>query len=535
MAMQESHDAIVVRRLVVLSFWAIFCLLGIPLWAYTTTIHRTALPKDTLRPRIDRLEAHFGIDGSSGGVRVTVGLSDSCLALHSAAQLSDALSHVYSSRGFGFAIELGAENDGCRYRLHCESIVGGDISKSRVSIQNGSVITIKVPKVASSPVSQSAEAIAHGIYDAFIGDVLFFQYHDFGEKLTATIGETGATSRLIPGAPFAQNLHISFTLLLEINSDADLQSTTNNSGDLFEYWGSEVQRAWMLFLKNSEIHKFVDLTFDSQVELLYTNSDMKLEAREYHVDDLNAMLNSWDLSDLTVPRRKVMQFVTFVPTKAGVVVKDSKTNSFTVAGWGGVVIYDKGIDAADRTSLRKALGLFLTQQIRTLLAPVTFLIEDSASGSVRKRLPLPHEYPRIASFVNLRESLDTIGAIHKLVDDLPEMAVPESVRALVDIALTAWDRAAMFLLSATSSPRGSQIYELELAALNSSATASRLAYHALFDKNMMQNMFVPLEHKMAVYLPLLGPVFIPLLAGLKRVVHDYISERSVPSGISKVK
>lgn len=40
----ESTEAIRVRQSVILSFWAIVIILGIPIWLWTTSIHRARLP-----------------------------------------------------------------------------------------------------------------------------------------------------------------------------------------------------------------------------------------------------------------------------------------------------------------------------------------------------------------------------------------------------------------------------------------------------------------------------------------------------------
>lgn len=40
----ESPQGITTRRLVILSFWAVAILLGLPLWFKTTTIYRADLP-----------------------------------------------------------------------------------------------------------------------------------------------------------------------------------------------------------------------------------------------------------------------------------------------------------------------------------------------------------------------------------------------------------------------------------------------------------------------------------------------------------
>ena len=44
----ESAEAIWTRSLVILSFWAVVVFLGLPLWWWTTSIHRARLPLDKM-------------------------------------------------------------------------------------------------------------------------------------------------------------------------------------------------------------------------------------------------------------------------------------------------------------------------------------------------------------------------------------------------------------------------------------------------------------------------------------------------------
>jgi phosphatidylinositol glycan class S len=56
---------------------------------------------------------------------------------------------------------------------------------------------------------------------------------------------------------------------------------------------------------------------------------------------------------------------------------------------------------------------------------------------------------------------------------------------------------------------------------------AHLAFHdsekAFFDKSMVGQVYFPDEHKVAVYLPLLGPVGVPLAVALLREFRRWIS------------
>ena len=45
----ESSTSIWTRRSILLAFWAVVILLGVPHWSYTTSIHRSELPLDAMK------------------------------------------------------------------------------------------------------------------------------------------------------------------------------------------------------------------------------------------------------------------------------------------------------------------------------------------------------------------------------------------------------------------------------------------------------------------------------------------------------
>lgn len=55
--------------------------------------------------------------------------------------------------------------------------------------------------------------------------------------------------------------------------------------------------------------------------------------------------------------------------------------------------------------------------------------------------------------------------------------------------------------------------------------AEEEAERAFFEKGMVAQLYFPDEHKVAVYLPLLGPVGVPLLMGLIKELRGWIQRR----------
>ena len=52
--------------------------------------------------------------------------------------------------------------------------------------------------------------------------------------------------------------------------------------------------------------------------------------------------------------------------------------------------------------------------------------------------------------------------------------------------------------------------------------AAEEAEKAFFERTMVAQVYFPEEHKIAVYLPLMGPVGVPLVMGALRVLKDAV-------------
>jgi phosphatidylinositol glycan class S len=65
--------------------------------------------------------------------------------------------------------------------------------------------------------------------------------------------------------------------------------------------------------------------------------------------------------------------------------------------------------------------------------------------------------------------------------------------------------------------------------------AEEEAERAFFEKSMVGQLYFPDEHKIAVYLPLLGPVGVPLVLGLVNEIKNWIKRRKQKAQEAKEK
>jgi phosphatidylinositol glycan class S len=94
----------------------------------------------------------------------------------------------------------------------------------------------------------------------------------------------------------------------------------------------------------------------------------------------------------------------------------------------------------------------------------------------------------------------TLGALARLTETLPSIAIPNTVAASVDLTI-------QHLHQACADLRDGKFQ----VALENARVAEAQAERAFFERSMVGQVYFPDEHKVAVYLPLLGPIAVPLV------------------------
>ena len=267
----------------------------------------------------------------------------------------------------------------------------------------------------------------------------------------------------------------------------------------------------------SEISNF---TVDTQVQLYATLStsvqqpeyDANVGAWTLREEDLSGFINAaeWPLSP-SIGAGPTLNFVLYVPQKSNVplVVQGSQAASWLIPQWGGVTILNPSQSASESMSsptvlskeaIQPALMTFSHQLLSFLGAP-----ETPASLPLQLRT-----LTRIRAASLLRSASSTMGSLARLTVALPSIAIPETVSGAVDKTL-------FHLRRSCDSLRNGEFTE----ALRNARVAEVEAEKGFFEKSMVGQVYFPDEHKVAVYLPLLGPVAVPLIMSalkeLKRI------------------
>lgn len=271
-----------------------------------------------------------------------------------------------------------------------------------------------------------------------------------------------------------------------------------------------------------------NFTVDTQVQL-YATFSPSVQSPEYdseqqiwtlREEDLSGFINAaeWPLSP-SIGAGPTLNFVLYVPDrlKSPLVIKGSQASSWLIPQWGGVVILNpQNANATSneatlsKKSIKPALLTFSHQLLSFLGAPHT-----------PTSLPLQlQSLTRIRAASLLLSASSTMRSLACLTVALRSIAIPETVSSAVDTTL-------MHLRTTCNALKEGKFRN----ALEHARIAEIQAEKGFFEKSMVGQVYFPDEHKVAVYLPLLGPVGVPLImSAVKELRRLWVSRKAGQPG-----
>lgn len=254
-----------------------------------------------------------------------------------------------------------------------------------------------------------------------------------------------------------------------------------------------------------------NFTIDTQIQLYSTFSpsirqpeyDESLEAWTLRKEDLSGFINAaeWPLSP-SIGAGPTVNLVLYVPDErqSPLLVKENGGSSWLVPQWGGILILNPAAitpTVLTTDALAPAMHAF-SNQLMSLLGLPQF------PASLPLRLST---LTRVRAASLLFSASSTLGALARLYNALPSIPVPDTVAKSVELTTG-------HLQQACDSLRDGHFQR----ALEHARIAEGEAEKAFFERSMVGQVYFPDEHKVAVYLPLLGPVAVPLImAALKEI------------------
>lgn len=479
----EKPESIQLRGFVLLSFWAIILLLGLPIWWKTTTIYRASLPLDQMmdwadgracRPvfplqisiEADSLQDHEAQHLLRTTQHALDDLNDFS-AHHLRLQLSPPTNHSTAADG------VSKGSDGGEVALLIRLLPGTETKadlQSYFPILDVYYTPNQIPSSSSSS-SSLATYIANTLRGMFAEEQAMIAYllstssappERSPKALAPEVAESLAkwTTRSMK---YSRTYHLTFSLFTP--------SATPSSWDIEAALEEHVKPLLESF---SSISNF---TIDTQVQL-YANPGVS--GNILKKEDLSGFINAaeWPLSP-SIGGAPTVNFIIYV----GDMEVEGGGKSWLIPQWGGVVIQ------SDISDLRPAMLIFSNQLMSLLGAPET--------GSLPLRLMT---LVRVRSAGLLLKASGTMGSLARLTLALPSISIPQSVAEGVHTTIE-------HLRKACDGLGGKE-------GLENAIIAEEAAEKAFFEKSMVGQVYFPDEHKVAVYMPLLGPVGVPLVMGV---------------------
>lgn len=236
--------------------------------------------------------------------------------------------------------------------------------------------------------------------------------------------------------------------------------------------------------------------------------------------DLGGFINTaeWPLSP-AIGIGPTINFLLYVPSPATtpLLIHGASDNSWLVPQWGGVALHNPSPSSKaahpaylEAEALKPALMIFSSQLMSLLGVP------SEPSRSLPMRLST---LTRVRAASLFFSASSTMGSLARLVSTLTSISIPDSVAENVAATLQHLDAACSNFKEGAFS-----------LALENAKAAEAHAEKAFFEKSMVGQVYFPDEHKVAVYLPLLGPVAVPLVVAALREFKSVLKRREIKRG-----
>ena len=244
-------------------------------------------------------------------------------------------------------------------------------------------------------------------------------------------------------------------------------------------------------------------------------------------NDLTAFVNAaeWPLAP-SLGNGPTLNFILYIPAKDQIPLKVEGVHeqSWLVPHWGGIQILNPPLyphsvhgtrtlpEHLNKDLLREPFEIFASQLL--FLLGVSHPDPGANAKSMRLRLDA---YRRLSALTLYLKAASSLGSLARLAQRLSNIPIPRNVAQLVDDAIASLSASCRAFLESKWDE-----------ALDHAKVAYRDSEKAFFDKSMVGQVYFPDEHKVAVYLPLLGPVGVPLVIGVLQEAKRFLFSRRAP-------
>ena len=256
--------------------------------------------------------------------------------------------------------------------------------------------------------------------------------------------------------------------------------------------------------------------FSSSVQPVYREGRRTWELKS---SDLGGFINSaeWPLSP-SIGAGPTINFLLYVPSvsQAPLAIEGTDSTGWLILQWGGIAIHNPS-----NIQLLEETGRLTADELREPFLTFSQHLLDLL-GLPSPNLPFQlrlQSQTRILALRLIASASSTLGSLARLTQSLTSISIPDTVASSVDLTIIHLEFACAAL------NRGDF-----QAALDAAKIADEEAEKAFFHKSMVGQVYFPDEHKVAVYLPLLGPVAVPLAMTAIKEVKAWSKARKFRGG-----
>ncbi|KAH6657922.1 phosphatidylinositol-glycan biosynthesis class S protein [Truncatella angustata] len=476
------------RSWVIASFWIIVVCLGLPIWWHTTSIYRANLPVEKMLEWADgkacRPVFPLRISIDPGSLQEQEAENLLRLTQHALDDLNDFSGHHLRLQ---LAQKGGELKQDSNVALTIRLSPGESTHTATSSLHpHVPVLDVSYPPnsipTANSPSSGLATYLAAQLRSTFSEEQNIISYlletsNVNMEQRPKAVSQDVADSlskRMTRSLKYSRTYHLTFSLF--------------TNGPSPSSW--EIEAAIDKYMRPvldmlAPIHNF---TIDTQVQLYAAPG---VQSQVLSKEDLSSFINAaeWPLSP-SIGGAPTVNFVVYTGNQTIGTEASETSQSWLIPQWGSVYLLapPSSPDVSADT---------LKQPVLTFTSHLLSLLGTPQSGSLPLRLST---LTRIRSADLLLRASSSLGSLARLSLALKSISIPSRVAEGVAKSMHHLELAC----SSLGNPE----------SLEHARIAEAEAERAFFEKSMVGQLYFPDEHKVAVYLPLLGPVGVPLVMGL---------------------
>ncbi|SCU89128.1 LANO_0D03994g1_1 [Lachancea nothofagi CBS 11611] len=484
------------RRVVALWFVAVYILVGIPLWYKLTTIYRAPLPSTYIRSIQENMHSDVHVVVPVYVRSETYKFPD----IHDAIQAQVNALILSKATAVNWSLQVLQPEQGQVLDPESDHVltlvlddftgysVAYDSKETFVFFDNEAVVSNDVPFFAAQTLVEHTFATE-------------WNHISRGEDENDGLREPNSEMAI----SYAPAVHLSISLLTGDGRPVawDIDST-------LEQYFTPLRRflsPLVNFTVDTSIVQFNDLNLESLhqsqnpswQDLAHTIDLSELSSMNYYLEK-----NALNLA-IVFPSPEVGQLAFINATK------ERPWQSFMVPQWGALVVNKEALPDNSRLT-KDYLAPVIYSFARELFQ---FLGLTSETADLTTPYTTIDSFKRLTTLKSLEQGVETLWSLVKLTEQFPQMSVPKQV---LDDVVRALDLRLQIIELLNDPNQGGDVTWNKALWLSNAFV--EVCEKAFFHKEMVQQNFFPQEHKVAVYLPLLGPLSVITFTGLINALRE---------------